>query len=123
MAMYLAAFLAMLAFNNLDMQDKFLVSFERSGGFAGISSFVTIDADTMNIDEKLKLQELIENSEFFQMDIDDSSNSGARDQFIYKLSIEIGNQKKSLTLTEPDITDKLRPLINYLSQKARMPKR
>lgn len=121
MAMYWAVFLA-LAFNGIDVEERFYISFERSGGFTGIVNSTAINGDTISIEEKNKLRELIEDAGFFALKSEELEASHAADGFTYYITIEIGDEKNSLHVNDPAIPDSLRPLISYLSKKARVQK-
>jgi len=117
--MYLLICLLVLAFDNLTAHEEFHIWFERSGGFAGMSTSVELESKSLTPDEASEIGKLIQESGFFQYNLTDSISSGMPDQFQYNITIEYGNQKRSLELMEADIPEKFRPLIDYLMKKAR----
>ena len=119
MAMYLQAFLLLLVFNIDGMQDRYIISYERSGGFAGFTNSLRIDTDTLQTDEKEKLVQLIEEVDFFNLIVENDSSSSMADRFVHKLQIESADNNRTLQLGDAAIPDRLLPLINYLSQKSR----
>lgn len=118
MAMYWVVFLA-LAFNGIDVEDRFYISFERSGGFAGLVNSIEINGDTISVEEKQNLQGLIDDAGFFELKNEKLKSTNSADGFSFDLTIEIGDKKNSLNVNDPAIPDSLRPLISYLSKKAR----
>jgi hypothetical protein len=98
------------------------IYFERSGGFAGISSSTVVDTHSLPPDEANKIQGMINNTkEFF--DLKESSSQPpkrAADYFKYKVTIQTEEEGKQNTIQTNDITmpSNLRPLINYLIEKA-----
>ncbi len=89
------------------------MKFVRSGGFAGLSSTVELDSDTLSADDQKTLLELIENVEFFDGDFDSASDS-IRDGFSYEITIEKGSKKRTINITDGGISKDLRPLVDHL---------
>jgi hypothetical protein len=98
------------------------IYFERSGGFAGIRMNTEIDIHSLPPDEAHKIQGMIDNAkEFF--DLKESSSQPpkrAADYFKYKVTVQTEEEEKQNTIETNDITmpSNLRPLINYLIEKA-----
>ena len=113
-------FLAVLFSNILLAQEKFHIDFERSGGFAGITTKIDIDSNSLPPDEVEKLEQLINDSGFFEFDKNDSVQVGLPDQFRYELTIKYKNERQTIELSDATIPESFRPLINYLNQKARL---
>ena len=112
-----------LSQSSVAVVDHFYLWFERSGGFTGISTMVEIDSRTLQADELEMLESLIDKSGFFQFQKNDTISGNVPDQFQYKITIEKGDERQVVELTESTITESIRPLINYLTQKARNRKR
>ena len=103
---------------NLIGQNATKIIFEKSGGFAGISSSITVDIHSLPSDEAHKIQGMIDNSSFF--DLPSKSippQKGAADYFKYKVTVETEEGKK-YTIETNDITmpSELRPLVNCLNK-------
>jgi hypothetical protein len=113
--MYLLAFLLLLA-SNFEM-DSYYIHFERSGGFAGITQKLELKSDTLSLEDQDHLRKLIDDSGFFELQ--EETDSGAPDQFIYKITIKTGDLEKTLEAGDVGMPDKLRPLVDYLSNKMR----
>jgi len=116
--MYLLVYLA-LVFNCMGASDQFYISFERSGGFAGMVTTAEIKSDTLAVDEAKKLLSLIDDSGFFKISDSPKPNAGMPDGFNYKLSIELNGKLKTLEFGESAITPALRPLVDELTRRAK----
>ena len=115
MAMYLVALLLL----SVTVQDRYLISYERSGGFAGITTSINIDTDTLQADEKEQLFQLIEEADFFDLVVENDSTQGSADRFMHIIRIQADDLDRKLELGDAAIPDHLLPLISYLSHKAR----
>jgi len=116
-------FLIFLFSNILSIQGYIYIQFERSGGFAGITSKVEIDSNSLSSDEMEKLERLINDSDFFEFHKNDSIEGEMSDQFYYKLTIEYKNESHTVELSDSAVPESFRPLLNYLNQKARSRKK
>jgi hypothetical protein len=99
-------------------QNQFYIYFERSGGFAGITQTLEIKSDTLSQENQDHLRTMINDSGFFSFM--EESNSGLPDQFNYVITIKNDQQEKTIRLGESAIPAKLMPLVDYLTQKARI---
>ena len=104
-------------------QGPFYIWFERSGGFTGISTSVEIDSKPLSIEEVDELKKLIEQSGFFDFNKNDTIPAELPDQFQYKITIEFESEKRTHQFSESAVPDNFRPLINYLTRKARSKKK
>jgi hypothetical protein len=109
-------------FNAILVEHPFHIWLERSGGFIGIPTQVEVDSRSLSTEEAETLWQLIEDSGFFEANKNDSIPEGLPDQFQYKITIERGGNNLKVALSQASIPDNLRPLINYLTQKARSQK-
>ncbi len=121
MAVFLAVCLVLIS-NNLTFQEPYYIWFERSGGFAGISTSVEIDSKTLSTEESEELKQLIDRSGFFAHHKNEGTPGNMPDQFQYKISIECEGEKLTLEFGESKVPESFRPLIDYLTQKARLKK-
>ncbi len=113
--MYLLAFLLLQVFSA--GMENYFISFERSGGFAGISQSIELKSDTLSVEERDHLSKLVESSGFF--DLKPEASSGLPDQFNYTLTIKSNGHEKTIMFGEGGIPGSLRPLIDYLTAKLR----
>ena len=98
---------------------RMTVQFERSGGFAGIRTTATIDAGSLSPEEARRLRELVDNAGFFDLPPVLSASAPGADRFQYKITIETGNRKHTVELSDAAAPASLRPLLQWLTQAAR----
>lgn len=103
-------------------QEHFNIWFERSGGFTGIPVKVEINSDTLSAEDQVKLRQLIDESNFLDIQDIDSLPKDLPDQFYYQLTIESSGKKRSAGFTDMNVPDDLRQLINYLVRMGRVKK-
>jgi hypothetical protein len=99
------------------------ISFERSGGFAGITVKTTIDEKDLAPDEAQKLRQLVEDVDFFNLSKKIMSRSSRPDRFQYELSLEVSGRQHTVTMSEEALPVNLKPLVNWLMEKARQTKK
>ncbi len=95
------------------------ISFERSGGFAGIMTKTTVDEKDLPPEEARKLNQLVEEAEFFNLPGKIISRSPQPDRFQYELRLEETGRQYKVTVSEEAMPEKLKPLVNWLMEKAR----
>ena len=95
------------------------ISFERSGGFAGIMMKTTIDEKDLAPDEAQKLRQLVEEVDFFNLSKKIMPESPRPDRFQYELSLEESGRQHKVTTSEETLPAKLKPLVNWLMEKSR----
>jgi hypothetical protein len=96
------------------------IYFEQSGGLIGIENRICIDNNSLNPDEGLKLQHLIDDAKFFDLPRDELAappKHGA-DYFEYIITIETKGRKHYIKTTDLTMPPNLGPLIRFLRQKA-----
>lgn len=120
--MYLVFCLSLIS-NCVIIQDPFYIWFEKSGGFAGITTSVEIDSELLPSGELEELKQLIDQSGFFEWNKIDSIPVAMPDQFQYIITIEHEGEKRTAEFSDLTVPDNFRPLINYLTQKARSKKK
>ena len=95
------------------------ISFERSGGFAGITMKTAVDEKDLAPDEAQKLRQLVEETDFFNSPEKIMSRSPQPDRFQYELRLEEKGRQHTVTMSEEVMPAKLKPLIQWLMGKAR----
>jgi hypothetical protein len=95
------------------------ISFERSGGFAGISMRTAIDGKDLAPGEAQKLRQLVEEADFFNSPGKIMSRSPQPDRFQYELRLEEKGRQHTVTMSEEAVPAKLKPLVNWLMEKSR----
>lgn len=99
-------------------QKKMRIYFRRSGGFAGLSSKVEFETDSLSPEEQQEIQEYVNNASFFNLPTSFlPSQRGAADYYQYRISIETPECKHSIVTTEFNTPTQLKPLIEYLTKK------
>jgi hypothetical protein len=117
-AIYLVVFSALLAFDTVNIQGRFYIKFVQSGGFAGLTSTIELAGDTLSSDEQKILLQLLKDSNFFDQDFK-SAAENSPDQYNYEITVAVDKTKRTININDAEVTDGLRPLIRYLSGKAR----
>lgn len=97
------------------------ISFERTGGFAGISKITTVDTTTLAPQEADVLSRLVEVADFFKLPAKITSPHPQSDRFQYKLTLEDNGQQHTVVVSEAVLPGTLRPLIEWLGEIARRP--
>jgi hypothetical protein len=94
------------------------VTFERSGGFAGLMLTTSIESAALSEGEAMRLRQLVESANFFQLPAEIPS-SAQPDSFQYEMTVEMDNQQHTVAVGETSVPETLRPLINWCMEKAR----
>jgi len=95
------------------------ISFERSGGFAGITMKTAVDEKDLAPGEAQKLRQLVEEADFFNSPGKIMSRSPQPDRFQYELRLEETGRQHTVTMSEEAMPAKLKPLVNWLMEKSR----
>ncbi|MEH2119416.1 hypothetical protein PQG02_22270 [Nostoc sp. UHCC 0926] len=90
------------------------ISFERTGGFAGITKKTTVDTDTLPPNEAATLSCLVEAADLFRLPEQITSPNPQSDRFQYKLTVEDNGKQHTVTVSESALPGTLRPLIEWL---------
>jgi hypothetical protein len=98
--------------------DTMRIHFERTGGFAGLQLTVDIATDTLSQEDQRRLQQLVEEADFFALPAELRDTSAARDEFIYKVTVEVADRRHTVETTEGD-AGSLQPLLEWLTRAAR----
>ncbi len=95
------------------------VTFERSGGFAGMLMTATVDTEILSTSEAEQLRQLIQATNFFHLPSKIVSASSQPDRFQYKIIAEDGNRHHTVQVSESVISEQLRSLLDWLTEMAR----
>lgn len=93
------------------------VSLERSGGFANIPLSVNINTETLSSDQAAQLHEWIETAQFFDLP-SSLVNPMQRDRFQYQITVEEGDRRHSIHVSESEMPENLKPLVRWLTTQA-----
>ncbi|MGI0010998.1 MAG: protealysin inhibitor emfourin [Nitrosopumilaceae archaeon] len=92
------------------------IHFERSGGFAGIRTELTLDTDSLPTTEAHNLQRMVENSKFFDIPAKLLQPTKGADYFQYKITVEKDGQKHTVEAAELTMKPELKPFVDFLSR-------
>jgi len=93
------------------------ISFERTGGFAGISRTKTVDTANIAANEANQIPPLLEAANFFNLPENITASPTQPDRFQYKLTVEDEGKKHTVTVSEAALPGTLRPLIEWLQKR------
>jgi hypothetical protein len=94
------------------------ISFERTGGFAGMRMVTTVDVDSLPASEAAMLRKLVADVDFFNLS-EIPAGKAIPDGFQYAITVEGDGKQRTIQVAEASIPDKLRPLLKDLSVRAR----
>jgi hypothetical protein len=95
------------------------ITFERSGGFAGITISTTVNTDDLSISEADELRRLIEEADFFNQPAVIAPHEPHPDRFQYEVTVQDDGRLHTIMVSEEVMPENLRPLIRWLSEAAR----
>ena len=95
------------------------IEFARSGGFAGILLTARVDLQDLPPAEAAVLQAQVEAAGFFELPAQLRPASTTPDRFEYQLTVVAADKTHTVTVSEPMVTDVLRPLLDHLTALAR----
>jgi len=94
------------------------ISFERSGGFAGMMMTVSIDTAKLPPTDANQVKSLVEAADFFRLP-EAIAAANQPDRFQYHLTVAEQQRKHSVTVSESCVPGTLRPLVEWLTEAAR----
>ena len=100
------------------MEDFLNIDFERSGGFTGLPVKIILNNKLLSSAESAEIEDLIEKSGFFDLQLASISEKLYPDRFFYTIVIETTDRRHIIRLGEQQVPDSLRPLIKYLLKRA-----
>jgi hypothetical protein len=98
------------------------IFFQRTGGFIGIPVTLNIDTDLLPESDAATLRKMIADADFFEL-TEAHLGKQAPDGFQYAITVEGDGQRRTIQVTDMDMPNKLRPLVNDLSLRARSQRR
>lgn len=93
------------------------IHFQLSGGLEGIVTDIKIDTETISSEQSSNLENLINDSNFFDLPEKIPTKENPADYFIYKISIEEQTKKHSIERNDFTLEPKLFPIVDYLKNK------
>jgi len=97
------------------------IKLERSGGITGMTSNFSADTDLFSPSEADQIHQLINDARFFELPEESAPPpKGAADYFEYVITVEKeGRQAHTIKTTDITMPPKLKPVINFLTNKQR----
>ena len=90
------------------------ISYQRTGGFAGMVMSFETDIESLPLDEGNELRDLVRAADFFEIPATIESDAPGSDQFQYKLMVETEGQQHTVEVGDAAVPENLWPLINKL---------
>jgi hypothetical protein len=91
----------------------------RSGGFAGLETTVSLDAATLPREEADELGRLVDRADLPRHPRPPGPPPSGADRFQYDLAIVRGDERRTASLTEADLTPELRKLVRRVLELGR----
>jgi len=93
-----------------------LITFERSGGIVGTEIDFDIKLESLPENEAKRLQKMIDSADFFNIptNADQTSNP---DEFLYRITVDDGNQYHTTRFTDATMPKLLLPLVRELTMR------
>lgn len=95
------------------------IRFERSGGFAGLVQAVTVDTASLPEGEARALEELVQGARLAELPTARPAPARGADRLCYRLTVEAEGRRQEIEVCEPDVPDRLQPLLRQLAKMAR----
>jgi hypothetical protein len=96
-----------------------LIHLERSGGFAGIKTDVTLDAESLPAEDARKIKEMLDSSGFFNMPSKFAPPKRGADFFNYRITVKLEGKEHTVEMSDPQVPDGLRALLQSVMKYAR----
>lgn len=94
------------------------IIFNRSGGFMGLKSSLTVDLENLPPDQAETLRRLLDEAHFFTL-TGNPPTSSTPDGFQYMITVEADTATHTVHTNDTSAPKELRPLLQELSQMAR----
>jgi hypothetical protein len=88
----------------------------RSGGFAGLRRSKTIDANQLSASDRKRIEEVLNAANFFKLP-ETVTQSQSRDEFQYRISINVGGESHTIVRSERELTGPLNELLSIVDLK------
>jgi emfourin len=94
------------------------VEVTRTGGFGGLETSRSADTDSLPADDARGLAELVDGLDLEALREHPAGTRAVPDAFQYDVSISRGGEHVRLRVRDPDVPAELRPLIQFVLQRA-----
>ncbi len=95
------------------------ISFEQTGGIAGLRFATTVDTAGLSPEDAQKLRQMVVDADFFNLPARIVSPRPQPDRFQYKLQAQENNRQHTVTVSEEALPAGLAPLVKWLGEEAR----
>jgi hypothetical protein len=95
------------------------ITFEQSGGFAGLLISKAIETDDLSPENAQLLRQLVEAADFFNLPARIASPRPQPDRFQYTLMASEQGRQHTVTVSEEAMPESLAPLVKWMAEAAR----
>lgn len=104
-------------------QAKLTVSFRRTGGlFAGNVLATSVSVDDLDDAQQETLRRYLEQADLQALAERSPITGPGADTYQYNITVDDGTKRSEVTVTQTAVPDDLRPLIEWLEQRAMRPR-
>jgi hypothetical protein len=94
------------------------ITFERSGGFAGITVAADVDTAELPEEEAAEFRSILSGLDLSELPRPPAGRGGQPDRFQYDIRIEQGDRVYLLSYAENELPPQLKPLVHRLTKRA-----
>ena len=95
------------------------ISFERTGGFAGLRIAVSLDLSTLSEETANELRQLVDDANFFELPKEITNDDPSADRFAYTVTVETEEREHTIHVQNAPPPDGISNLVNKLIEVAR----
>ena len=95
------------------------VTFERTGGFAGMHNVVNINPDDLPEEQAQALSKLLDDLDFDKLSEQPMNNTSLPDQFTYRITVETKDGEHSVVTGDASAPEEMQELLQMLNRIAR----
>jgi hypothetical protein len=95
------------------------IRFERRGGLSGTRLACDVACDALPPEQRSVAEQLVHDSGFFGLPARIEDDAAGADRFDYRIDVDNTLAQHSVFVSEAAVPDRLRPLITWLTWKAR----
>ena len=95
------------------------ITFERTGGFAGMHNVVNINPNDLPEEQAKALSELLDKLDFDELPEQAMNNPALPDQFTYRITVETKEGQHSVVTGDASAPEEMQELIQMLNRIAR----
>jgi hypothetical protein len=96
------------------------ITFQRSGGFAGMRIIKTLDTADLSPTDASKVLQLITEADFFRLPDTITASKPQPDRLQYRLTVADEDQEHTVMMGEDVLPQSVRPLVDWLMKVARV---